>query len=103
MEKKQAVGGGSGTRSRHRREAESVGTRRGLESACLLWQRRLVGGEAPESAMWARARTSPYGEKAGSGGRFGDEEQAQAGSGVSRHQEGARERLFAVAASLGGR
>ena len=69
----------------------------------LLWQRRSVGGEAPESAMWARAPTWAYGAKAGGGGRFGDGAQAQAGRVVGRHQEGGRERVVAVAASLSGR
>ena len=104
MQQKQAVGVGSGTGRRHRRAGESASTRRGLESALLLWQHRSVGGEAPESAMWARAPTWANAAKAGGGGRFGGGSQAQAGRGVSRHQEGARERVVVVvAASLSGR
>ena len=69
----------------------------------LRYQSPDMGGEAPESAMWARVRTWACGEKAGGGGRFGDGAQAQAGRVVSGHQEGGRERVVAVAASLSGR
>ena len=53
-------------------------------------------------AVWAEKRQRGM-QKAGGGGRFRDGEQAQAGRGVRWHQEGARERVVAVAASLGGR
>ena len=51
MQQKQAVGVGSGTGRRHRRAGESASTRRGLESALLLLDRRSAGGEVPESAV----------------------------------------------------
>ena len=52
--------------------------------------------------VWAEKRQRGM-QKAGGGGRFRDGEQAQAGRGVRWHQEGARERIVAMAASLGGR
>ena len=69
----------------------------------LLWQRRSVGGEAPESAMWTRAPTWAYGAIAGGGGRFGDGAQAQAGRVVSGHQDAAQERLLVGDEMLDGR
>ena len=53
-------------------------------------------------AVWAEKRQRGM-QKAGGGGRFRDGEQAQAGRGVRWNQEWARERVVAVAASLGGR
>ena len=53
-------------------------------------------------AVWAEKRQRGM-QKAGGGGRFRDGAHAQAGRGVSWHQEGARERVVAVAAALGGR
>ena len=66
-----------------------------------LWL--VLVGEGPASAIWALAWASAHGGKSGVGRRFGEGEQAQAGKGVSWYQEGARERVVAVAASLGGR
>ena len=69
----------------------------------LRYQSPDMGGEAPESAMWARAPTWAYGAKAGGGGRFGDGAQAEAGRVVSGHQDAAQERLLVGDEMLGGR